>query len=79
MYNIHANMKTIAFLVINWQCGNPCTWPYNARLLRQSIYYAYYVFVRFEHSLCRGSVMTAYILKYILILNNVVDNDKEMK
>ena len=36
-----------------WFCGNSCTW----------------VHVRFQHSVCRGSLMTTYIYIYIYIYN----------
>ena len=34
-----------------WLCGNSCTWAYYAHLASE----------RFEHSVCRGSLMTTYI------------------
>ena len=34
------------------------------------IYYAHLASVRFEHSVCRGSLMTTYI--YIYIYNNII-------
>ena len=37
-----------------WLCGNSCTWA-------PHIYYAHLASVRFEHSVCRGSLMTTYI------------------
>ena len=55
-----------------WLCGNSCTWAHDvwschkaivvitrrAYCFHDNIYYAHLAFVRFEHSVCRRSLMT---------------------
>ena len=57
-----------------WLCGNSCTWAHDVRftlmmftlkLTLMYMIYAHLASVRFEHSVCRGSLMTSYIYIYI--------------
>ena len=43
------------------------------------IYYAHLASVRFEHSVCRGSLMTIYIYIYIYIYINNYNNKLTIK
>ena len=60
-------------LSAQWLCGNSCTWAHNVRLhiagtnepksaqqVKQGAYYTHLTSVRFEHSVCRGLLMTTY-------------------
>ena len=46
-----------------WLCGNSCTWAHVILYIN----YAHLASVRFEHSVCCGSLVTIYIYLYIYI------------
>ena len=55
-----------------WLCSNSCTWAHDVRLLR-SLYYTHLASVRFEQSVCHGSLMTTYIyIIYIYIYISIL-------
>ena len=45
----------------------PPSYHHNGFMVTHALGYMMYGFVRFEHSVCRGSLMTTYIYIYIYI------------
>ena len=72
IYTCNHENKVPSQLSPQWLCSNSCTSAHDVRLHIYMfswlhVYYAHLAFVRFEHSVCCGSLMTTYIYIYIYI------------